>query len=105
MGIYMQSTLELKADGVERFTETMKQIVEFVEGQGWHLVTAIMQMSGRLHTAVDLWELDDMNHYVRALGVLREDPRFPAMAQVLADTIERETVVFGSKAAWVPERT
>lgn len=102
--IYMQSTLELKADGVARFTETMKRIVAVVEGEGWHLVTAVMQISGRLHTAIDLWEMEDMNHYQRALGALRADRRFPEIAAVLASTIERETVVFGVRAGWVPER-
>lgn len=102
--IYMQSTLELKADGIARFVPAMKQVVEIVEGEGWRLVTAVMQISGRLHTAIDLWEMEDMNAYQHALGVLRNHANFAEISTVLAQTIERETVVFGLPAPWIPER-
>lgn len=104
MAIYMQSTIELKAGGVERFSETMVELVAIVEAEGWRLVNAIMQVSGRLHTGIDLWQLDDLDHYQRGLAALRGHARFAQIAAILGETIERETVVFGVEAGWMPAR-
>ncbi|MFC4296275.1 hypothetical protein ACFO0A_14555 [Novosphingobium tardum] len=104
MTIYMQSTLELRAGDTAKFEEVMKDLVATVEGVGWHLVTAIMQISGRLHTAIDVWSMPDLESYQRGLGALRGHERFPEMARVLAETIERETIVLGVEAPWVPQR-
>lgn len=103
MAIIMQSTLEFRADGVERFGRTMAELVTILEGEGWRLITAFVQISGRLHTGVDVWELRDLNHYASGLGTLRAHPRFDEFYAVLAETIERETVVFAAPAAWLPE--
>ena len=102
MAVFMQSTLELKPADMAAFTTTMAELVGIVEAEGWHLVTAVMQISGRLHTAIDLWRLDDLNHYHRGLAALQAHPRFAEIAKVLGQTIERETVVFGVEAPWVP---
>jgi hypothetical protein len=104
MTIYMQSTLELRAVDTVRFEAAMKELVAIVEAEGWFLVTAIQQISGRLHTAIDLWKLPDMNAYQRGLGALRGHARFADIAVALAEAIERETVVFGMEASWVPAR-
>lgn len=103
MSIWMQSTLELRGGDRSAFIATMKELVALVEAEGWYLVTAFEQMTGRLHTAVDVWKLPDLDAYARGLAALRASPRFPEMAKVLADSIERETVVLGATAAWVPE--
>ena len=103
MTMYMQSTLELRAGDRAAFVETMKTLVEIVEAQGWLLLTAFDQMTGRLHTAIDIWQIPDLEAYGRGLAALRGDPRFPDMATALAAAIERETVVLGTRAAWVPE--
>lgn len=102
MTVYMQSTLELRPADMAAFTATMTELVAIVEAEGWHLVTAVMQVSGRLNTAIDVWRLDDLNHFHRGLEVLRNHPRFAELAKVLGQTIERETVVFGVPAPWVP---
>ncbi len=103
MAIYIQSTLELKPGNMTRFNAVMIDLVSIVEAAGWTLVTAVSQISGRLHTAIDLWLVDDMNHYMTGVAALRADPRFDDIAKVLADSIERETLVFGVRAPWVPE--
>ena len=103
MTVYMQSTLELRAGDMTQFEAVMKELVGVVEAEGWRLITAISQISGRLHTAIDVWSMPDLSAYERGLGALRCNPKFPAMAQALAAAIERETVVFGVRAPWVPE--
>ncbi len=104
MTMYMQSTLELRAGDRAAFHEAMKTLVGIVEAEGWLLVTAFEQITGRLHTAVDIWRLPDLDAYGRGLAALRASPSFPELAAALAAAIERETVVLGTRAAWVPER-
>lgn len=103
MTIYMQSTLELRGGDTTKFRETMKLVVETVEKEGWYLLTAIEQITGRLHTAIDVWRLPDLDAYARGLGALRGHPDFAAIGESLAAAIERETVVLGTRASWVPE--
>lgn len=103
MTIYMQSTLELRPGDSARFEATMRELVAIVEAEGWQLVTAIQQLTGRLHTAIDVWRLPDLESYARGLAALRAHPRFADIAEVLAASIERETVVLGTRAAWTPE--
>lgn len=103
MTIYMQSTLELRATDLTKFRATMVELVTLVEREGWYLITAIEQITGRLHTAIDVWSMPDLASYEKGLAALRGSERFPVMAVALADAIERETVVLGMRASWVPE--
>lgn len=103
MTIYMQSTLELRATDLTRFRATMVELVSIVEKEGWHLITAIEQITGRLHTAIDVWSMPDIGAYQRGLAALRGHERFAEFAGALAEAIERETVVLGTRASWVPE--
>jgi hypothetical protein len=101
--IYMQSTIELKAGGEKRFAETLNAILPIVEPLGWHLVAAMVQVTGRLHTAVDVWRMESLDTYARGLAGLRSHARYPEISKVLAEVVERETVVLGHKASWLPE--
>jgi hypothetical protein len=94
MSLNMQSTLEVEANGLARFIALMGEMVPILEGVGWKLEGAFMQTSGRLNTVVDLWRLDDYNHYGRGLEVLMAHPEFPRFSQVLGEVVRNETVVF-----------
>ena len=100
--IYMQATIELKAAGVRRFSDTLKIIIPIVESAGWHLVAAFMQSTGRLYTAVDVWRMPDLNAYANGRDALRQHSRWPEISAALVDVVERETVVLGSMADWLP---
>ncbi|HEY2658285.1 MAG TPA: NIPSNAP family protein [Caulobacteraceae bacterium] len=102
MSVYLHVTLEVTGAGLGRFLEAMeKTAVPFLEGEGWRLAGAFVQRSGRLGTVIDLWELDDFQHYDRALQKLMADDRFAAFKAVLDDTVISETVVFANKASYM----
>jgi hypothetical protein len=102
MSVYLHVTLEVRAAGLARFLEAMdKTAVPFLERQGWRLAGAFVQRTGRLNTVIDLWELDDFQHYDRALKALMADAAFPAFSAVLADTVISETIVFADKASYM----
>jgi NIPSNAP len=100
MSIHLQATLEIQAAGFERFVATMAQAVPILEAVGWKLDSAYMHCTGRLSTVVDLWQLEDYNHYDRGMQALMTHPAFPQIRQALADTVRNETLVFMQRLAY-----
>jgi hypothetical protein len=102
MGIYLHVTLEIHAAHLGRFMEGMEQTaVPILERLGWRLAGAFVQRSGRLGNVIDLWELDDFQHYDSALTAFAADPAFPAFKAMLETTVISETVVFASTAPYM----
>lgn len=103
MTTYFQATIELRADRVELFCQNMQQrLLPIVESVGWKLIGAYMQSTGRLNTVIDIWELEDLNHYEHGLKTLTEHPDFPDIAAAIALAVERETLVFMNAAPYLP---
>jgi len=100
MSVFLQSTLEIRAAGFAQFCQTMDEIVGIVEEVGWRLDGAYVQRTGRLHTVIDLWELEDFNHFDRGIQAITGHARGEAIRAALADTVVSETVVFASKAPY-----
>jgi hypothetical protein len=102
MSVYLHVTLEIHASGLARFMDGMgNTAVPFLERQGWRLAGAWVQRTGRLGNVIDLWELEDFQHYDRALKAFAAEPGFPAFKDMLADTVISETVVFADKAPYM----
>jgi hypothetical protein len=102
MSVYLHVTLEVHAAGLARFLEAMeKTAVPFLEGQGWRLAGAFIQRTGRLGNVIDLWELDDFQHFDRALQAFMAEESFAAFQAVLAETVISETIVFANKASYM----
>ena len=102
MSVYLHVTLEIHAAQLARFLEGMqKTAVPFLEREGWRLAGAFVQRSGRLGNVIDLWELDDFQHYDRALKAFAADPAFAGFKAMLEDSVISETVVFADAAAYM----
>lgn len=104
MAAYFQTTVELRAEHVESFCQVMRRIVPIVEAAGWKLLDAFMQSTGRLNTAIDIWELPDMNQYELGLQILTTHPEYAEIGAVLARAVERETIVFMNRAPYLDVR-
>ncbi len=101
MSVYLHTTLETRPDKFQKFCETMQEIVSIVEQEGWKLAGAFMQRTGRLHNVIDLWELEDYNHFDRGLQALGRHPRFPHISAALAECVISETIVFADRAPYM----
>lgn len=100
MSVYLHVTLEVHAAGLDRFLDGMAKTAKpFLEGQGWRLAGMFLQRSGRLGNIIDLWELEDFQHYDRALQAFMAEESFPAFRAMLAETVISETVVFANRIA------
>ena len=102
MSVYLHVTLEVHAAGLARFLDGMEKVaVPILEREGWRLAGAFVQRTGRLGNVIDLWELDDYQHYHRALAAFMAEESFPAFAAMLAETVISETVVFAEPASYM----
>lgn len=103
MSVYLHVTLEVHAAGLERFLTGMKETaVPILEAAGWRLAGAFVQRSGRLGNVIDLWELEDYQHYQRGLAAFGANPAFPAFKSMLEETVISETIVFAEPASYMP---
>jgi hypothetical protein len=100
MSVHLHVTLGVRAAGLAAFCGVMGEAVEILEGHGWKLAGAFVQRTGRLNTVIDLWELDDMNHFDAGLKAFLAHPRFGAIKAVLDETVISETIVFADKAPY-----
>ena len=103
MSVYLHVTLEIHAAQLDRFMDGMaRTAAPFLECAGWRLRGAFIQRSGRLGNVIDLWELEDFQHYDRGLSAFAADPGFPAFKAMLDEAVISETVVFASAAPYMP---
>lgn len=100
--MYIQSTIEVRPEEASAFSAIMAEVVACQEAQGWRLAAAFAQITGVLHTYVDLWECEDAAHYQSALTGLRAHPEFDRIRAVLARAVIRETVVLGAPVTYQP---
>ncbi len=100
MSVYLQATLEVKASELARFNTVMVDAVEILERQGWKLLNALIQRTGRLNTVIDIWELESFEHFDMALQAFAADPRFPDFKKALDEAVISETLVFAVKAPY-----
>lgn len=100
--IYMQSTIEVRPEEAAAFNAVMAEVVACQEQQGWRLAAAFVQLTGVLHTYVDLWECRDAGHYQSGLAGLRGHPEFGRIRAVLARAVIRETIVLGAPVSYQP---
>ena len=101
MSVFMHVTLLLKQGKLPVFREAMKIAQPIAEGAGWKLRDAFLFRSGRLNTVIDVWELEELNHYERGLAALQSSPRFEELQSKLADSVESETVCFCDRLRYV----
>jgi hypothetical protein len=102
MSVFLHVTLEIHAAELGRFLEGMGETaVPFLERQGWRLAGAWIQRTGRLGNVIDLWELEDYQHYHRALAAFAADPSFAAFKAMLERAVISETVVFAEPAPYM----
>jgi len=101
MAVYLHVTLLLRQGKLPVFRDAMKIAQPIAEAAGWKLRDAFVFRAGRLNTVIDVWELEDMNHYDRGMSALQRSPKFAELQAKLADSVESETVNFCDRLRYV----
>ena len=97
---YLHVTLELQPGALDRFKAVMARALPVLQAAGWRLAGAYLQRTGRLNTVVDLWELQDANHYDRGIAALVVRPDFAEIKAELDACVAKETVVFADAVSY-----
>jgi hypothetical protein len=102
MSVFLHVTLEIHAASLGRFLQGMEETaVPILEEAGWRLAGAFVQRSGRLGNVIDVWELDDYQHYDRGLRTFAARPEFAPFKKMLEEAVISETVVFCEPASYM----
>jgi hypothetical protein len=101
MSIHLHVTLEVHAAGMAKFCALMEELVPIAESVGWKLKGAFVQRTGRLNNVIDLWELDDFNHFDRGIQAIAQHADSARLLSTLAETVASETIVFADKAPYM----
>jgi hypothetical protein len=97
--LVMQSTIHVRPGKMATMLGIIRdRLVPILQdGAGWRLLGCYEQRVGRLNTLVDLWELDDYEHFTRAFAAYQADPHYPALRLLIDECVEQETLVFLEK--------
>jgi len=101
--MYMHVTMELKYGALPMLFETMPKVKAIVEKAGWELCDALYFVNGRINSAVHIWKLRDMNHYMEGVELLSTHPDFPKLSASLAEIFDNEVIVFAQSAPYSPK--
>lgn len=94
MSINIHTTLEVVAARRHQFMVLMKRIQAIQTEAGWKLVGSFQQRTGKFHTFLHIWELEDFNHYQTGLDYCFAQPDIDHIVAGLAECLESETVNF-----------
>lgn len=101
--MYLHATLELSYAGLPKFLAVAPTLKQIVEQEGWVLVTALIQQTGRFNTVIHIWRIRDANHYSEVLAKLRAHPKFTQIYAVLCEAVDEERLVFALPTDYAPE--
>jgi hypothetical protein len=101
--MFMHVTMNLKYGALPRLFETMPKVKAIVEKAGWELCDALYFVNGRINSAVHIWKLRDMNHYMEGVERLSTHPDFPSLSASLAEIFDNEVIVFAQHAPYSPK--
>ena len=94
MAVYMKAVIECQTGKLLQLQDTLLKIFPIMEAQGWKLLGCFVHASGRINTVTDLWELQDLDHVIRARAGLAAHPDYPAIRASLGECIINETLTF-----------
>ncbi len=99
--VYLHATIELKPDGVSAFNDVMARFAPLLEAEGWRLEGAYHQKTGKLRTVIDIWKLESLDHFDRALKAVAMKPEIIDIKAALDAVVLSETLVFMDAAPFM----
>ena len=95
MSVYMQATISVTPGKLPQMLELLKkELFPIMEAQGWRMAGCFTGISGPRNTIVDLWELDDLEHFRRGIGGFLQHPEFPSIRDRLSEWVQEEVLHF-----------
>ncbi|MDE2620783.1 MAG: NIPSNAP family protein [Sphingomonadales bacterium] len=99
MAVYLHAEIHVRPGHLADMLNLLEHtIVPQMEGEGWKLLGCHTGISGPRNTIIDLWELDDLEHFRRAhAAILGKLPPDNDLRAKLDAWVESETLTFLDK--------
>lgn len=103
MPVYLLANLRIVPGKMQPMLALLKDgLVPALERQGWKLAGCFTTLSGARNTIVDLWELDDLDHFQRGYQGFIDDPQFASIKAGIDAYVAEEVLTFLDRK--LPER-
>lgn len=95
MSVHLHAEIHVVPGKLQLMLALLKdELIPIMEGQGWKLVGCFTGVSGPRNTILDLWELEDLEHFRRAYQGFVTHPDFPSIRDRIDQYVEKETLTF-----------
>jgi NIPSNAP protein len=101
-GLNLHATIKVRHGQLERFVAAMAEQVPVLTGLGWKLVGGWTSVFGRLYTVVNVWEVPDLETFMRTVTQWRESPEGQAFRAVTAEVVEEEVLTLMRSLPYAP---
>lgn len=95
MAVYLQAVIRSQPGQFAPLLELItSELVPIMEAAGWKLHLCLTGKTGPINTIIDIWELEEMEHFQRAYAQFMRHPSFPAIRARLDQMVAEETLTF-----------
>ncbi len=95
MPVQMQAVIRVNPGKLRPMLALLtEELIPIMETQGWKLLGCFTGVSGPRNTIIDLWEMDDMEHFRRAYQGFAAHPSFPSIRDRLDQYVQEEVLTF-----------
>ncbi len=98
MSVHLHAVIRTRPGKLMPMLALLKEeLIPIMESGGWKLIGCYTGKTGPINTIIDLWELDDMEHFQRAYAVFTGHENFPSIRERLDQYVIEETLTFCDK--------
>ncbi|MCG2840541.1 NIPSNAP family protein [Sandaracinobacter sp. RS1-74] len=95
MPVYLEARIRAVPGKLRPLVELLSgELIPLMQGQGWKLQGLFVGKTGPINTIINLWELEDMEHFRRAYGGFVGHPDFPSIRARLDSHVQEEVLTF-----------
>ena len=95
MSVYLHAEIHVRPGHMADMLAMLEtEIKPMMEAQGWKMLGCFQGLTGPRNVIVDLWELDDLEHFRRAYASLGQLAPTDTLRARLDSWVVRETLTF-----------
>jgi hypothetical protein len=95
MAVYLHAEIHVRPGHIADMLNLLEHTIKpMMEGQGWKMLACYTGISGPRNTIIDIWELEDLEHFRRAYAELARLSPDNDLRSKLDCWVESETLTF-----------
>jgi len=95
MPVYLHASLRIAPGKLQAMLDLLRDdLIPIMEAQGWRILGCFTNISGARNTILDLWELNNLDHFKQGYKGFMEHARFAAIKGRIDEFVVEETLTF-----------